>query len=489
MTAAAAPAAHAGRSRSPGTIHNIGRGDLAVVAFCALGAGNLWARWGTGNPEVAPSAVSFVLGFALLVMAALTCYIAVGRRASIPGAAVCAAAIAAQALLAPPYLLPIPQVFVAGVLFAVVPMVRSRALSWALVAGGAVIIGIGVAGAWNWGSSDFDVFTEVQGSTAALLRGQNPYSPVYSVLIGWHGKVPVYGSASFCYGPMVVLLSIPARVVGDVRLTVLLLNASVLGALLVWARRALGDNRLGPTIAALLCASPFLPFMVLTEWTDSFGVAGMAWWLVLRDRHRVPATLALTLGITSKPSMLLLLLPLMAWRGGPRRELLWASAASLVVVAPFALWTGVPQFVYDTVGVFGDLPARPDGITLDGLATVLGHAFVPGGILSLGVAGAVLLFLRRRPLDYGSALAAGAGMLTVVCLFGKQAFLNYYYIAAIGLLFTVGGGTLAAAEAPWSPGLTWARGARRRVGLGRQEAVVQSDVLTESGLDARPSTR
>ena len=44
-------------------------------------------------------------------------------------------------------------------------------------------------------------------------------------------------------------------------------------------------------------------------------------------------------------------------------------------------------------------------------------------------------------------LAAGAGLLIVVCFFGKQAFLNYYFIAAMALLFVVGSGSLRPRDA------------------------------------------
>ena len=52
------------------------------------------------------------------------------------------------------------------------------------------------------------------------------------------------------------------------------------------------------------------------------------------------------------------------------------------------------------------------------------------------------VFTLRRPSDYGSVLAAGSGLLIVVCFFGKQAFLNYYFIAAMAMLFIAGSGSL-----------------------------------------------
>lgn len=139
---------------------------------------------------------------------------------------------------------------------------------------------------WTWGTAKIDVFAEVQGSAQALLHGHNPYSPVYAIFLESPLNHPVYGSASLNYGPAVVVLSLPARLLGDVRLTVVALNLSILAAVLIWTRRAWPGRHLGPAIAALWVGSPFVPFMVLMEWTGSFSVAGLVWWLVLRDRHR-----------------------------------------------------------------------------------------------------------------------------------------------------------------------------------------------------------
>ncbi len=393
----------------------------------------------------------------MIALAALFCYMSISRPASLPGAVVCTLAIAAQTMLEPAFILPSPQLYLVGIALAAVPLVRSSRLSWLLIVGSVAIVATAMVGEWQWGHAQFDVFDEVQGSSAALLHGQNPYSQQYSVFLGW---VPgqgwpngqgVFGSAALCYGPMVVVLSVPARLLGDVRLMVLVLNVAILAAILVWARRGTGSHRLAPTITALWVASPFVPFMVLTEWTDTFCVAGLAWWLVLRERHRGWATAVLTLGLSSKPSVLLLMLPLLFWTREGRREVIWAVAATAAIVTPFAIWTGIPQFVYDTVGVFGDLPVRPDGVTLDGLAAILGHAFLPGGLLFTGIVVAVLVFTLRRPRDYGSLLAAGSGLLIVVCFFGKQAFLNYYFIAAMAMLFIAGSGSLRPRDAIGAP--------------------------------------
>jgi hypothetical protein len=355
---------------------------------------------------------------------------------------VCTAAIAVQTLTQPDVLPPIEVMYATGLLLAAVPLCRSPRLAWPLVAVGGLTVAATIAHAWVWGAAPIDVFTEVQGSTQALLHGHNPYAGVYPILLSSVGHHQVYGSGSLNYGPMVVLLSLPARLLGDVRLTVVALNLSILAALLLWARRATGSHRFAPTLAALWLASPFLPFMVLTEWTDSFCVAGLAWWLLLRDRHRNWAIVALTIGLASKPTMLAVMGPILLWNSAARGELLRSAVTTVAIITPFAIWTGLPQFVYDTVGIFGDLPGALQGANLNGLVHLIGVSPLPATLLLAGVAATVAVFTLRRFRDYGDLLVAGSGLLIFACMFAKQAFFNYYFSAAIALLFVAGGGGL-----------------------------------------------
>lgn len=449
----------------------IGRADLAVLAFCALGVGNLWARRGAGNVLIPPDLGQFLVGFGLIALCAVLCLVASRRAAVPPSPVIVALAIAAQTVLSPVYLLPLWAMYLAGAALTLVPLLRRPTLGWAIAA--LVAIASGAVAAvqwWGWSASHIDVFAEVQGSTAALLHGQNPYAPVYSVFLDSAYLHPVYGSGSFDYGPAVVLLSMPARLLGDVRYTVLALNLAILAAVMVWAWRSGVAARLGPGIAALWVASPFVPFMVLLEWTDSFSMAGFAWWLVLRDRHRGWATVSLTLALASKPSMLPLMLPLMLGTRGVWRELVRAAAGTALIALPFALWTGIPQFVYDTVGIYGDLPTRRDSVNLDGISWALGHGFLPAGLLLLGTVAAAAAFALRRARDYGDLLVLGAGLMVMVCFFAKQAFLNYYYNAAIALLFVVGAGALAPHDAARAPLATLTGAARRRRQRGDRRA-------------------
>ncbi len=476
-----------GRARALSGTRALGRADLAVLAFCALGAGNLWAQRGAGDgfSVGVGDPASFVVGFALICVAGLLCMLAVRRPAGAPGAIICAAAIAAQTVLQPYYLLPLPLMYLTGAVLAVVPLIRWRWAAWSMVTVAAGTVTGALIHYWTWGTAKIDVFAEVQGSTQALLHGHNPYGPVFAIFLDSPVNHAVYGSGSLNYGPAVVLLSLPARLLGDVRLTVVALNVSILAAAWIWVRRAWPGRNLGPTIAALWVASPFVPFMVVLEWTDSFSVAGMVWWLVLRDRHRNWAIACLAMGLASKPSMVPLLVPVLLWVRPVRGELLRATVGTIAIVAPFALWTGIAQFVYDTVEIFADLPTRHDAVNVNGLSIALGHGFLPPSLLLLATVVVAAVCLARRPLDYGDLLALGAVLMIVVCFFAKQAFFNYYYNAAVALIFVAGAGGLRPAT-PLSSPASALMAAASRIRRRRLSAASDSPALLTA---SRPPTR
>ncbi len=431
---------------------DLNRADLAVIAFGLLGAGSVWARRGVNYSYHTSWAAAFIAGFCMVAAAALVCFIAAGHVADgPPHRLVCAAVIAVQLVAVPAYVMPRWLGAVTAVLLGLAVVTRRSRVPWVLIIAGAGVVGGATVASWAWGHAGIDVFNEVQGSTSALLRGQNPYAPVYSVYIDSPLHHALYGSTSFNYGPAVVLLSLPARALGDVRLTMLVLNAAILGAALTWLRRSGAGRNLAPTIVALWLASPFIPLMILNAWTDTFSLAGLAWWLVLRDRHRNWATAFLAMGLASKPTMLPLILPMVVWVRSTWRELLWAVCGAVLITAPFAVWTGIAQFVYDTITIFGDLPPRRDSVNLNGLSMVLGRGLVPPILLAGGTVAAIAVFVTRRARDYGDLLLSGAGLLVAVCLFAKQAFLNYDYNAAMILLFVVAGGSLRPAAMALRP--------------------------------------
>ncbi|HUY25020.1 MAG TPA: hypothetical protein VMV09_06925, partial [Candidatus Saccharimonadales bacterium] len=75
-----------------------------------------------------------------------------------------------------------------------------------------VLLGLNV----GWGAAPIDVVLFIRGATSKLLAGTNPYAASYA------STTPGLASSHYPYGPGVLLLSIPGRLLGDVRLSDLL---------------------------------------------------------------------------------------------------------------------------------------------------------------------------------------------------------------------------------------------------------------------------
>src|SRR5665213_3477053 len=288
------------------------RSDMAVLALGCLGVGNLWARRGASGGYSSGWPLVFIVGFGFIVAAGALCYLAVGRPPGRPHAVLCAVAIGMQTL-GPTYVMSAPLLWVTGLVLAAVPLIRHARAAWVPVIVGAALIVWATVSRWSWGNAVIDAFAEVQGSTQALIHGQNPYSPLYSIYLDSPLHHIVHGAASFNYGPAVVLLSVPARLIGDVRVTMVALNLAILVAALIWLRRGVPGGHLGPTLVALWVVSPFIPLMILNAWTDSVSMACAVWWLLLRDRHRNWSIACLALALASKPTFVPIVIPMLFW--------------------------------------------------------------------------------------------------------------------------------------------------------------------------------
>lgn len=287
-----------------------------------------------------------------------------------------------------------------------------------------------------------DVWMFRQGGSQALLHGSNPYALEFPNIYGHDrfygpgalrdGKVIVYP-----YPPLQALADVPLfRLLGDVRWTSL--AALVIAALLV-AR--LGPRPEAELAALLVLFQPRTLYVAEVSWTEPVVLAGWAAALLALRRWRagaphgaLAAGLAAGLLLGSKQYAPLLALPLAfaAPRAGVWKAALLAVALVLATFLPFALWD--PRELWNDVAVAQLLqPFRMDALSwLAAWARWRGGDPPSAAIGFAGAAGALALGLRRRPTLRQAALSAAAAFVVLV-LFNKQAFCNYYWLAA-GLL-------------------------------------------------------
>ncbi len=361
---------------------------------------------------------------------------------------------------------------------------------------GLCLVGLTAAG-MVWGSAHIDVFTALQGAAEALIHGQNPYGPLFRYYVenkpGLFATVPpnvVLGH--FAYGPIVPILAVPGRLLGDVRvMSMVSVLATVAG---IWYLAAHGDaSPDAHRVAALALASPLWVGMVNQTWVDVYMMAGIVWWLALRRDHPGWATVALAAGLMVKFTSLVLVAPAFLWSRRGRVEIVVAAIAALLVMVPFALVTGVGTFVYSLVGYQLALPFRTNSLNLSVELFRVAHLQLPTAFPFVPLALAVALIVwRGRPRTEGD-LALQAAVLNVMAfILAKQAFFNYYFASEVLLLAAMAGAGVALPEADVArPSAVGAltRGARRLFGNRTQPRRTPTATPTAARLTPPPTRK
>ncbi len=305
---------------------------------------------------------------------------------------------------------------------------RGRAIHLAMIGAGTDLAL--AASSMVWGQAGIDVFSFTQRSVERLLHGLNPYGMAYPT------TTPGLLSAHFPYGPALLLLAAPFRLLGDIRLANAAAMMLLIACIGILARRHFGEASAGRYVALSL-AMPFSPFMIVQAWPEVYPVAGVALWLVLRPRHPRWAVLALGTGLCTVPTALpLLVLPWLWWRDA-RRGITLAVLVALLICVPFALWAGIGKFIADTVLLQLRLAPRTDALSINGLLAHLGRPLLPGwaGISVSAVCLAAFALWGAKQWD--AALLMGAVLTLLAFLTAKWAFFDYYFIVAVGIVLAL----------------------------------------------------
>src|SRR5258706_6214545 len=319
---------------------------------------------------------------------------------------------------------------VAAAAMAAILLARWR-IAWLLVVATIGLQARILVHAWTWGAADLDVFSFIQNAAGALLHGQDPYGPTFPAFVERVGVLPIH----LPYGPSVAAVAAPGRALGDVRVGGLACTLTALSARVLSMRCAVGQNGDRVRLAALAAAVGITTVVVIHAWVEVYTMGLFALWLLLRRRARLLGVVALALCLLTKPTVAPALVPVLLWSRSARIELVWAAALAVAGAVPFAAWAGWHSFYEDVVGVHLHLfPTRTDALTVDALLHSIGRPFLGTAAVALIVAAAVLLVLVRRPRDAGDIFSAGALLTVAVLVCAKEAFMNYYWAAAVLML-------------------------------------------------------
>jgi hypothetical protein len=282
-----------------------------------------------------------------------------------------------------------------------------------------------------------DVYTIGTEGAARFLNGQNPYAGDYpDIYRGQYSYRPVY-----LYWPTGLLLQSLAYRLGDIRYAFVACDA---GLSLVLVALAQGPLLQRLAMPALWLSFPVSLAVLENAWIDNFLVFFVGVTLLCLQRAQAVGA-GVAMGLLCGVKQYALIFPLLYARPTLRRWgwplTLKAGLAFVVtfvaIMAPFVVWDG-EAFRRNTLDAVGQLPMRPDALTLQAWMLQVGNWRVGQGPVSL-VYALVLLILLALPARLHPLYEAPALLYTVIFLAGKQAFLNYYFLLAFLILLAIFG--------------------------------------------------
>lgn len=428
---------------------------LAAVAACATSLAT-WQSWGTGSPLAFQWLSLGVVAALAAVFSGMIPLSVAMRNLPVAGVFLCCFCAQFAALLWSPIDTALHPMGVAGMRQFMMMLAISAVLAgalvgrtgrgarWMLVALVLMHVAIGWFILRRLPIPGIDVMMFQMGACEAFLNGQNPYAmrfpdpyPPESSAVFYGPGISVNGQlkVGFPYTPLSLLLSLPAHLLGDLRLASLFSTAAS-GVLIA----AASPGRYGRLAAALLLFSPIWPLVLFLGWTEAHVVLMLAFtWFCYRRGYTRLLPVAFGLLLASKQYMPavaplgLLLLP-RPW--SVRQVARFAGIAvgvAAVITVPFLLWNPA-EFINSVLTFQVRQPYRPDALSFL-VRAKLTWMWLPFAAL-LGAVALFTMMGRRRQILFPAAVSAS--LLLFFCL-NKQAFANYYYLVLAGMCIAAAG--------------------------------------------------
>ena len=285
-----------------------------------------------------------------------------------------------------------------------------------------------------------DVFVVQRDAAKALLSGINPYTITFPNI--YEDSTPYYRQElvvagrlmfGYVYPPLCLLLAIPGYLLGDVRYSNLI--AITLGAaLLAYAR----PSRLSFLAAILFLFMPRVFFILANCWTESFVVLlfALVLFIACRKPRLTPIAFGLLLAVKQHLFLCIPLATLICSRGQRRKDvssfLMRAVLVSLAVSLPLILWNTQAFIDYAVLMMFGQL-FRTTSLNY-AVFWALSTGQVPSTLIGFLILLPIYVLILHRSLRTPAGFAGSVALLYFAFfLFGRQAFINYYYFVFAAL--------------------------------------------------------
>ncbi|MCD6360976.1 MAG: DUF2029 domain-containing protein [Armatimonadetes bacterium] len=284
-----------------------------------------------------------------------------------------------------------------------------------------------------------DVYSVLDQTPRALLRGENPYrcrivSP-YGTERARRFRMSTKRARSDIefYTPGIILLETPLAALWlDPRWLMAATWLLAGAAIFVWASRQASLRAHAAHLAAVALLLPSAGFTAEQSWVDP--VFGLLFALGMLPLSPIPAGALLGVGVTVKQTALALLpAAVIGWRRSPR-ALAALALTALAITLPFLVWDP-GEFMKDCFLGYASEPIRANAVTLPALVLrATGRALPATPLTAIALALGVLAAWRARS-SAARLVAAGAFALCALNVLAKWAYMNYYEVAAMLLIF------------------------------------------------------
>ncbi len=287
--------------------------------------------------------------------------------------------------------------------------------------------------------TDIDVWHFQQEGAAALLSGSNPYALRYPNIYG--PGTPFYAAEvmndgfltfGFPYPPVSLILALPGYALGGDYRYAAVAAVSLTAILIAFVR----PGPVGPLAATMLLLSPLTFRVIYNGWTEPFAgmLVALTAFAAVRRPQAVPVLMGLVIAVKQ---YLVPLLPLALvllrrepWGVNTVRTAGIAIGVAALSLLPFLAWDP-RSFVY-SVGIVQLLqPFRIDSVSVPGLIARAGGPELSAAMAFLILGAVVALVAWRAPRTVFGFCAGGVVVFLAFFLSSKQAFMNYYFFAAV----------------------------------------------------------
>lgn len=286
-----------------------------------------------------------------------------------------------------------------------------------------------------------DVWVYAKLGADHVLSGESPYGKHYPDL--YNGQFEL--TNGFVYWPVhTILFSINKFFVSDVRWILVL--AHLFSLRLVYSfSKALKYNDTQALMHTLLWAAfPVTFFVIENSWVDVMSITLLIAHSTALFKGRL-RTAGLLLGLIVASKQYMVFFPIFGliyvvkkfnWKMGITYTC-YSLLSALIVFTPFLVWS-FDEFIKDTFLDLLTLGARDDALSWVAYF-IKYHGFtIPGkytGILYIvSFIGLIIISSRQKIPSLNTYHFSSIVMYSIVFLFGKQAFCNYYYMLSIIVL-------------------------------------------------------